>query len=352
MTAVTSSDPTLDLPFAFGGPCVQGLIRQQAEDFQVDEIPGFTPDGQGDHVYLTIQKKQLNTSDVSAILREFCSVPSRDIGYAGMKDKHAVTTQTFSINLAGKPEPDWQQIESEQLQVLQVSRHRRKLKRGVLKGNRFQIVVRNLSGDFDLLEQRLQQVKLHGVPNYFGPQRFGRNGQNVADARALLTGQMPRVSRNLKSILLSAARSLLFNAVLAERVRQGNWNQLLPGEVIALDGTQRHFIQEIDSELQQRCAELDVHGSGPLCGLPSRAVEPQAQAAKVEQAVLASYSDWIDGLQQFGLEWARRPLRLAVREMHWQLQADEQILQLNFNLAAGAFATAVLREFLEVVEND
>ncbi len=334
-----------DLAYAFGKPCVSGKIKQIPEDFRVDEIPGFEPEGEGEHVFLTIEKKGMTTNAVANQLKKICALQHRDIGYAGMKDKHAVTTQQFSLNLAGKIEPDWSEIENDQLKIIKVSRHKRKLKRGVLKGNQFIIRIRDLSGDVEELFTRLEKIKLHGVPNYFGAQRFGLNGGNLEQARKLFNQELAKVRRDERSILLSAVRSMLFNAVLDARVKQDNWYQLLPGEVINLDGTQRHFAEEIDAALLQRAEELDVHPTGPLYGLPSRALTPTQQAGELENNALSEFEFWKKGLEAFKLENARRPLRVAVRNLEWEMQQQDLILK--FALTAGAYATVVLREFLE-----
>jgi tRNA pseudouridine13 synthase len=337
-------DPTAQLSYAFGGPCATGLFKQQPEDFRVDEIAGFDPEGEGDHVFLKIEKTSLTTNSVANLLRQFCDLQHRDVGYAGMKDKHAVTTQWFSLNMAGKPEPDWGTIENEQLRILRFGRHRRKLKRGVLKGNRFSIVIRDLQADRQLLEDRLQQIKKQGVPNYFGSQRFGYQGGNIDQARLMFEHQLKNLKRDERSILLSSVRSMLFNAVLDERVRLDNWYQLLDGEVINLDSTERHFVEPIDDTLIARASEMDVHPTGPLCGLPSRALQPSGLAGDIEKQVLGQYGYWQRGLEAFRLEHARRPLRVAVREMDWSLEKAQ--LSLSFSLTSGAYATVVLREIL------
>ena len=339
-----SSDATGELAFAFGGPCVTGEIKQKAEDFRVDEIPGFEPDGQGDHVFLTIEKTGQTTNSVANRLRQFCGLQHRDIGYAGMKDKHAVTSQQFSLNLSGKAEPDWSGLENDQLRILEISRHPRKLKRGVLKGNRFRIVIRNLEGDKQQLERRLQQIQRHGVPNYFGSQRFGYQGANIKQARRLFEHELKKIKRDERSILLSSVRSMLFNAVLDERVKQDNWFRLLSGEVINLDGTERHFVEPVDEVLIKRAEELDVHPTGPLYGLPSRALQPTDIAGEIEQNILAEYGFWRKGLEAFGLEHARRPLRVAVRDLQWSV--SDKAMSVSFTLTSGAYATVVLREFL------
>lgn len=262
-----------------------------------------------------------------------------------MKDKHAVTTQMFSINLSGKQEPDWAEFESDAIKIRAISRHPRKLKRGVLKGNRFRLVVREIAGDLNCVEDRLQQIRDHGVPNYFGEQRFGNEDSNIGKAWRLFNDPALRVKRDERSILFSSVRSMLFNAVLSERVVQGNWSQLLEGEVINLDGTERHFQEAVDEVLVRRASELDVHPTGPLPGIDSRAIRPAATAGEIETAVLNQYQEWFPGLEKFRLEHARRALRLAVRQLDWEFNGNS--LMIAFELTSGAYATVVLRELLK-----
>lgn len=333
------------LAHAFGRPAASGRLKTFPEDFVVEEIPGFAPDGEGDHVFLTLRRQQMTTAGVARRLREFFGLGNRDIGYAGLKDKQALTTQTFSINLAGRSVGDLAGLESQGLQVIRCERHRRKLKRGVLKGNRFRLTIRDLQGDRHDLDQRLQKIARLGVPNYFGEQRFGHDGNNLNTAWRLFSEAGYSVKREQRGIVFSSVRSMIFNAVLQQRIIQDNWQELLDGEVIGLDGTQRHFLEPLDENLQQRAQALDVHPTGPLAGLPSRALEPLGQAGQIEKTVMQNFTPWIEGLQRFGLEQARRPLRLAVRSLRWQFAADT--LKLEFSLAAGAYATMVVRELLD-----
>jgi len=343
-SGLKKGDPTKDLFYAFGGSCLTGEIKQSPKDFRVDEIPGFTPDGNGDHVYLTLEKKNLTTNDIVNRLVRFCGVKQRDIGFAGMKDKRAITSQVFSINLSGKDEPDWSLFESESISILDINRHIRKLKRGVLKGNRFNITINNIQGDTTDLVPILEKIKTQGVPNYFGAQRFGFDGSNLEKSWRLLNGDLKNVKRDEKSILLSSARSMIFNAVLNERVKNGSWNKLLDGEVINLDGTERHFKEPIDDVLLERNQRLDIHATGPLCGLASRALEPSDEANEIERKVLDRYTDWIVGLKKMKLDHARRALRIAVKDFQWVI--SENKLFLDFTLTSGAYATVVLRELI------
>lgn len=326
---------------AHGAPLSTGVIRQQPEDFIVDEISSVEFTGEGEHVCLHIRKRGLNTEDIARQLAKLAGVKSRDVSYAGMKDRHAVTTQWFSVYLPGVADPDWQSLNSNDVQVLEVVRNARKLRRGTLTGNRFQITVRGFDVDAGLVEARLQQIAEQGVPNYFGSQRFGRGGSNLERALEMFAGR--RVKREQRSHYLSAARSMLFNRVLSERVLAASWNHLLDGEVCMLAGSRGFFASDaIDEQLEQRLLEKDIHPSGPLWGsgeLPTKGI-----ANEVERSALAGFSDWCDGLEKAGLKMERRSLRLIVEELQWQY-ADKTLV-LRFSLPAGCFATAVLREIV------
>lgn len=338
-------DPTRDLPHAFGGPAGTGGLRVEPEDFQVDEELGYGPSGSGEHVFLRLRKRNLNTHDLARRIARLAGVPQVAVGYAGLKDKRALASQAFTVQLAGRPEPDWTALQDADLQVLEAVRHHRKIRRGALRGNRFRLCVRAFAGDAAVLTERLAQAAACGVPNYFGPQRFGFAGNNLARARQLFDGRL-RVQREQRSLLLSAVRSWLFNRVLAARVAGGTWDRALAGEVFQLDGTQRQFGPEpLDAALGKRLAELDIHPTGPLPGRASRALAPSGDAAAVEAAALRDQGSWIEGLQRAGLDADRRALRLRVRELTWALEGED--LALSFALDAGAYATAVLRELVD-----
>lgn len=327
---------------AHGGPLGKGSIRQQPEDFIVDELASVEFTGEGEHVCLHIRKRGLNTEDIARQLATLAGVTRRDVSYAGMKDRHALTTQWFSVYLPGVADPDWQQLNSDAVQVLEVVRNGRKLRRGTLAGNRFQISIREFEVDAGLLEARLQQIAGQAVPNYFGSQRFGRGGSNLERALEMFAGR--RVKREQRSLYLSAVRSMLFNKVLSQRVSEGNWDQLLDGEVCMRTGSRGFFATEsVDDELRQRLQAQAIHPSGPLWGkgeLPS-----QGQALELEKTALAGLADWCEGLEKAGLKMERRSLRLIPQDLQWSY-ADKTLI-LNFSLPAGCFATAVLREIVE-----
>jgi tRNA pseudouridine13 synthase len=218
------------MPFAFGGPQGEGQVRLTPEDFQVDEILGFEPDGEGEHLLLQIRKRETNTQWLARQLASFAGVPPRDVSYAGLKDRHAVTTQWYSIRLAGRAEADWRRLESDQIEILRVERHRRKLRPGALKGNRFLLVIRALSGRPEKLEEQLGQIRELGMPNYFGEQRFGQDYGNLQHAERLFSGKAGAIDRKLRGLLISSVRSQLFNEVLAARIETDCWDCPIPGD--------------------------------------------------------------------------------------------------------------------------
>jgi Uncharacterized conserved protein len=329
-----------ELPYAYGTPPLTALLRSRPEDFQVEEILGYDAEGQGEHALLWVEKRGANTDWVARELARFAGVPPVAVGYAGLKDRHAVTRQTFSVQLAGKPDPDWSAFPHAEVKVLAATRHSRKLKRGALRGNRFVLVLREVQGDHAAAERVLGQIAARGVPNYFGEQRFGREGGNVAQARAMFGGR--RVDRDKRSFLLSAARSHIFNGVLAARVERGAWDTPLDGEIWSLAGSRSWFGPEpFDEVLAARLARADIHPSGPLWG---QGEPPSADlVGALEREVAAADADLAEGLAGARMDQERRPLRLMPHELKWRW-LDEAALELAFELPAGAYATVVVRE--------
>lgn len=338
-------------PGALGSTTVNGVMRATPEDFVVEEVLGFEPDGEGEHCLIQLRKRNTNTEWLARQLARFAGVKPMDVSYAGLKDRNAVTTQWFSIGLAGMPEPDWKQIENADLQVLCVARHRRKLRRGTLKGNRFRLHLTALEGDLSTLEPRLRRVASDGVPNYFGEQRFGFNHGNLRRADAMFRGDYRERDRHKRGLYLSAARSFLFNQVLARRVADGSWNRALPGEALMLKGTHSFFVADtIDETILARLAQGDVHPTGPLWGRGE--LSTRAEALALEQELLAGYGEWCAALEKEGLSQERRALRLPVQDLAWILDEEQRVLTLSFYLEAGSYATTVLGELLTASESE
>nr|WP_096383625.1 tRNA pseudouridine(13) synthase TruD [Lysobacter enzymogenes] len=336
-----------ELPRAHGAPALRARIRSAPEDFRVEELPSFAASGSGEHLLLTVEKRGMNTAFAAKRLAQWAGVGEVAIGYAGLKDRHAVTVQRFSVHLPKRVAPDLALLESDELRVLEHHWHAKKLPRGALAGNRFVLALREVEGERDRIEQRLQEISAHGVPNYFGEQRFGRDGDNVANALAMFAGR--RMRREQRSLLLSAARSELFNRVLAARVRDGSWSGLrdgvgLDGEVWSLAGSRSVFGPEPWNEaLAERLARCDIHPSGPLWGRGElrsadavRALELDALQGEQALALRA-------GLEAAGMDQERRALRLRAEQMQWRW-LDDGALEVGFVLPAGAYATVVLAE--------
>ncbi len=343
MSSVGDWLPVPELSHALGGPPLHGVLRQAPQDFQVDEVLGFEPDGEGEHALLLVRKTGINTEDVVRRIARHAGVQPRDIGYCGLKDRNAVTTQWLSVGLAGRPEPDWTVLDDAGLKVLSASRHRRKLKRGTARGNRFRIRVGEISGDRILATERLAAMSAGGVPNYFGEQRFGRGYGNLERADRLFRGELKRVRPHLRGLYLSAARSQVFNEILGRRVDEGSWSRILPGDVMQLEGSRSWFaIVEPDEDSLRRNQELDIHPTGPLWGkgeLPCTGL-----VAELEQVTAERFGAWCRGLEKFGLKQERRALRLPVAELEYAW--GEGALDLSFRLPAGAFATTAIRELV------
>lgn len=334
--------PADGLPRAWGEPVLQAVIRSVPEDFFVEEIDAFAASGSGEHLLLTVEKRGLNTAFAARRIARWAGVPESAVGYAGLKDRHAVTRQRFSVHLPGREAPAVDGLEDDSLRVLVQARHAKKLPRGALAGNRFVLTLREVQGDRAAIESRLRDIAAHGVPNWFGEQRFGRDGGNVEAALAMFAGR--RVRRDQRGHLLSAARSVLFNRVLAARVREGSWNRALDGEAWILDGSRSVFGPEPWSEvLAQRLADFDIHPSAPLWG--SGALRSEGQAQALEMAALEDPQSLAlrRGLEAAGLRQERRATRLHPSNLEHDWPGPNT-LRLRFQLPAGTYATAVLAE--------
>ena len=329
----------LDPPHAHGGPPVAGLIRTDPEDFLVEERLSFQPDGGTGHLLLLVEKRDANTLYVAKCLARLAGLPMVDIGFAGLKDRRAVARQWFSMP-ARNVGPSAAGLVGDGFRVLEMHPHSRKLRRGALAGNRFRLRVRELGGDLAALTARLQTVAAHGVPNYFGPQRFGRDAANLQQVSDWIDSQRLPRDRAARGFLLSAARSLAFNAVLGRRVAEASWDRLLPGEIASLSGSSSVFrVSELDDELVRRCHEGDISPSGPMCGEGD--MQPGTECGSIEQSVLGMLAPLPERLAGV-VAGERRALVLRPADLAWTVTGQE--LELGFELPRGAFATSLLRE--------
>ncbi len=314
-------------PNAYPASGASATLKLLNEDFIVTELPLQLPSNEGEHVWLDIEKNGANTAFVAQQLAEAASVAERDVGYAGLKDRYAITRQWFSIHLPKGETPDLTLLQHPEFKVLSQSRHLKKLRPGDLRGNRFRIVLRDVTGDRGAIEANLNAVESHGVPNYFGAQRFGHDGGNVEQGRAMLAREIRVRHPKKKGIYLSAVRSFVFNEVLALRIQQGLWGKTLPGDVVDDAG----------------------RPTGPLWGRGRVITTDQAQT--LENGVAERHATLCDGMEHAGLDQERRALVASPTEMSWEwLQTDQLVL--TFSLRAGNYATSVLNEILRTTEPD
>ncbi|WP_296245399.1 MULTISPECIES: tRNA pseudouridine(13) synthase TruD [unclassified Psychrobacter] len=359
----------------------QATYKAHATDFVVNEILPLDFTGEGEHLWLQIQKKGMNTAYLAKILSEWANIPLRDVGYSGLKDRHALTTQWFSLRLPKKhlPESEFAPVdigENESVTILAQHWHNKKLNRSTHRANQFIITLREIQfADFDMaapmpeqllaakqsVEQHLVNISKTGVPNYFGPQRFGWNGNNIREALALFARPLPatrpqskkrnRAPREQNSMELSAARSLIFNEILAARVQDGSWNTGLNGEVFNLDGSGSIFAsEEIDDTLKARVASGDIHPTAVLWGVDNDKVS--GTAATIEDDIVQKnplLSQLAAGLEQREVKAQRRALRLPIEALSWEWQDtdDELTLVLSFTLTTGSFATSLLASLVQ-----
>lgn len=313
---------SLDFPYAYGMPKANALFRFECEDFVVNEQLGFSPSGEGEHIMIEVLKRDDNTPWVAKQIARLAGVKPMDVGYCGMKDRRAVTRQWFSVYLPKDKDIEWQQLNGETMQVLSFARHHRKLRRGEHLANQFLIRLRQVSGAQSDTDRRLASIDRQGVPNYFGEQRFGQQLSNLhlvdelfARNTRIKQKPQPHHLQQQKGMVLSAARSWLFNSVLAARLDAGNWQDPLPGEP-------------------------EAYSSGPLWGRGRARVLEDALA--FEARVLQPWQDWCDGLEHSGLNQERRALVQRAVGLQWRWEGTD--LQLEFSLPPGQFATSILRE--------
>ncbi|MFX1678502.1 tRNA pseudouridine(13) synthase TruD [Mitsuaria sp. CC2] len=314
-------------PNAYPASGASATLKLHNEDFIVTELPLQLPSGEGEHLWLDIEKNGANTAFIALQLSDATGVQERDVGYAGLKDRYAITRQWFSIYLPKGETPDLTLLQHPEFKVLSQTRHVKKLRPGDLKGNRFRIVLRDVTGDRDAIETNLKSVAAHGVPNYFGAQRFGHDGGNVEQGRAMLAREIRVRNPKKKGIYLSAVRSFVFNEVLALRIRQGLWGKTLPGDVMDEAGLP----------------------TGPLWGRGRVSTTDEAQA--LENGVAQPHATLCDGMEHAGLDQERRSLVASPSDMSWEWpQADQLVI--TFSLPAGNYATSVLNEILRTTEPD
>lgn len=361
-------------------------LKQEMHDFIVEEQLGFEPSGEGEHIFLWLEKANLNTAFVAESLAKFSKLQLRDITYAGRKDKFALTRQWFGVHIANKKEPNWDEFKLDGAKILKVTRNDRKLRVGVLKGNRFELILRNLRPNikhdtqlgaesfFKALTHRLELIKRQGAPNYYGSQRFGeiriasqdshplgsqqadseqststhslRQGGNLALAEKLISGEAIR-NRNKRSMAISALRSWLFNEIIHERIVQGRFHQALFGDAMQLSGSNSFFVFEDEAEqanILRRLGEFDINITAPLWG--DGRLHTAEAAKDLELNCAGKFPNITQALNALGLKQERRAIRIVPQDFKWQV--EDNMLKMQFSLPAGCFATSIVSELLDV----
>ena len=368
---MSPSDPqteysTADLPLiTLDMPGISGMLKSRSEDFVVEEIPAYLPCGEGDHLFLWIEKSGVPADQLTRHLANALGIMPRDLGTAGMKDTHALTRQFVSV--PRQVEGRLNAIDSESIRLLNATPHRNKLKTGHLKGNRFEILLRDPRGNGESGEAVLPQaqaiaerLRQTGVPNYFGSQRFGNKNSTLKLGLKLLSEALsrgdspkevrPSKGRFLHRLALSAGQSWLFNQILAERLRDGLLHQLLLGDVMQVCASGGLFdVREVDVE-QPRFDARETVITGPMFGPKMKPTlhEPAIR----EQRVLAASGLTMDAFRRFGdlTDGTRRPLLVWVSDL--QVSSTPDGLRFQFSLPSGAYATVVLREFMKLGDQE
>ena len=333
----------MDLAYLQKTPPKQtALLKAECADFVVKEQLGYDMSGDGEFVAVKVRKTDCNTLFVGEQLAKFAGISARNMSYAGLKDRKAVTEQWFSLQMPGQPTPDFSQFSLEGVEILEVTRHQRKIRIGSLQGSHFEILLRNAE-ETDELKVRLDFLAKNGFPNYFTEQRFGRDGNNLTQALRWANGEIKVKDRNKRSFYLSAARSEIFNLIVAKRIELGLAQQVLNGDILQLNGSHSWFMvdeSEDLAQLQQRLAQQDVLLTAPLIG------EEEKSTVDFEHEIFTQHQALFSLMRQERMKAARRAILMQPQHFQWQFEPNG--LRLQFGLPAGSYATALLRELVNV----
>ncbi len=333
----------MDLAYLQKTPPKQtALLKAECADFVVKEQLGYDMSGDGEFVAVKVRKTDCNTLFVGEQLAKFAGISARNMSYAGLKDRKAITEQWFSLQMPGQPTPDFSQFSLEGVEILDVTRHQRKIRIGSLQGNHFEILLRNAE-ETDELKVRLDFLSKNGFPNYFTEQRFGRDGNNLTQALRWANGEIKVKDRNKRSFYLSAAHSEIFNLIVSKRMELNLVQQILVGDVLQLNGSHSWFVVDESEDLvqlQQRLAQQDVLLTAPLIG------EEEKSAVDFENEIFAQHQALFALMRQERMKAARRPILMQPQHFQWQFEPNG--LRLQFALPAGSYATALIRELVNV----
>jgi len=334
------------LPFVTAHvPAITGLLKQTPEDFEVEEIPAYLPSGEGEHLYLWIEKRELNTPDAARLLARALQTRPENAGWAGLKDRRAVTRQWLSFQCPTTPSPE--SIDVPGVRVLSISRHANKLRTGHLRGNRFRLRLSAVpEGQERSVEEALTHLQSAGMPAYFGTQRFGFGGKNLSSAYAwIVGGERAPQKPFLRKLFVSALQGALFNAWLGERIENKTFGSALLGDLMRKEDTGGVFLCEDPSVDGSRIERWEISATGPMFGARMKAPAHEALARESEQ--LARYGvtmEHFSRVERFG-EGTRRPARVRPDQVSVERAGPD--LLLNFGLPRGAYATELVSELLK-----
>ena len=337
----------MKLNYLLGTPQQTGRLKAEFADFIVREELGYPLAGEGEFVAVKVRKTNANTLFVGEQLAKFVGISVKNMSYAGLKDRHAVTEQWFCLHLAGKETPDFSAFECEGVEILEVTRHNRKIRTGALEGNHFELLLRDVV-ETDELKQRLNQLQEIGFPNYFTEQRFGRDGHNLTQAQRWASGEISVKDRKKRSFYLSAARSEVFNLVVSQRIADQQMQTVLLGDYLQLAGSNSFFEVKAEDlmQSQQRLDENDVLLTAPLIGENSL----EQNGNECEKAIVAQHKNLISLMKKERMNAARRAMLCKPQDLHWQFEPEG--LRLTFFLNSGSYATGLVRELITLNEEE
>lgn len=341
------SDIMSNFSWLYGKPVATGKLKQLPEHFIVKEVLGFTFTGKGEHLMVKIRKTGENTKYVANELAKFCGVKSKDISWAGLKDRHAITEQWLSVHLPKSNHLKFALFEVSHpgVEILEMTRHNKKLRPGDLLGNSFQLIATEVT-DMDDVLSRLEKVKVSGVPNYFGSQRFGHEGNNVTEARRWGRENVRTRDNTKRSFYLSAARSWIFNHIVSQRITEGYFTQPVDGDIL-LDQHGRTVNENVTSEENiQKIQKGEWSISAALAG--DNQLPTSETALALEQPQLDAEPDLMALIRGNRMRHERRSVELHPENLSWSTEGDT--LTLNFSLSSGSFATVIVRELLQEIE--
>ncbi|MGY0614301.1 tRNA pseudouridine(13) synthase TruD [Vibrio sp. FJH11] len=341
------SDILSSLAYLAGKPVASAKIKAQPQHFQVREDLGFSFTGEGEHLMVRIRKTGENTSFVANELAKACGVKSKDVSWAGLKDRHAVTEQWLSIHLPKGGTPDFSAFLAQypSIEILATDRHNKKLRPGDLVGNEFVVTLSEVTDVADV-EQRLEKIKQVGVPNYFGSQRFGNDGNNLEEARRWGRENVRTRNQNKRSLYLSAARSWIFNRIVSARLEQDVFDKFVVGDVAQTSSGNLVVDADNMAEIQAQLTDGKASITAALAG--DNALPTQADALALEQPFLDEEPDLMALIRGNRMRHERRNIALKPQDLAWSVEGNN--ITLTFSLDAGSFATSIVRELVNEVK--